>query len=225
MFENILGNEKNKNILEKSIKLNKFSHSYIFWGIEGIGKKLIAKQFAENILGLEKQIDLSNVPDFQLIEPIDGKVRIEQIREMQKKVAEKPIISNKKVYIIDNADTMTTEAQNCLLKTLEEPPEYATIILICTNEDNLLSTIKSRCTRMHFDSISTEEVRKYMKQNFPEQEISENIINLSQGSIGKVIKLNFHLMILILMLQILVVLLKFLINNFELLLSLCLHCL
>ena len=200
MFENILGNEKNKNILEKSIKLNKFSHSYIFWGIEGIGKKIIAKEFAKNILCLEQQencnckscieIDSNNNPDFQLIEPNEGKVKIEQIREMQRKVAEKPIISNKKVYIIDNADTMTTEAQNCLLKTLEEPPEYITIILICSNEDNLLSTIKSRCTRMHFETIDIEQMRKYIKQTYPEQEISENIINLSQGSIGKAIKLN-----------------------------------
>jgi len=200
LFKNILGNEKNKNILEKSIKSNKTSHSYIFWGIEGIGKKIIAKEFAKNILCLERtekcncksciEFDSSNNPDFQLIEPNDGKVKIEQIREMQRKVAEKPIISNKKVYIIDNADTMTTEAQNCLLKTLEEPPEYITIILICTNEDNLLSTIKSRCTRIHFDSINIEEVKEYLKQNYPNEEISENIINLSQGSIGKAIKLN-----------------------------------
>ena len=200
MFENILGNQKSKNILEKSIELNKISHSYIFWGIEGIGKKIIAKEFAKNILCLERQencnckscieFDSNNNPDFQLIEPNEGKVKIEQIREMQRKVSEKPIISTKKVYIIDNAETMTTEAQNCLLKTLEEPPEYITIILICTNEDNLLSTIKSRCTRMHFESIGTEEVRKYIIQNYPDQEIGENIINLSQGSIGKAIKLN-----------------------------------
>ena len=200
MFNNILGNEKNRNILEKSIKLNKISHSYIFWGIEGIGKKLIAKEFAKNILCLEHQencqckscieIDSNNNPDFQLIEPNEGKVKIEQIREMQRKVAEKPIISNKKVYIIEDSDMMTTEAQNCLLKTLEEPPEYITIILICTNEDNLLSTIKSRCTRMHFEPIDTREIKKYIEQNYSEQEISENIINLSQGSIGKVIKLN-----------------------------------
>ena len=200
MFENILGNEKNKDILEKSIKFNKISHSYIFWGIEGIGKRLIAQEFAKNILCLEQQenckckscieFDSNNNPDFQLIEPSEGKVKIEQIREMQRKIAEKPIISEKKVYIIDEADTMTTEAQNCLLKTLEEPPQYITIILICTNEDNLLSTIKSRCTRMHFDSIDTEKVKKHIKQYFPEQEISENIINLSQGSIGKALKLN-----------------------------------
>ena len=200
MFENILGNEKNKNILEKSIKLNKISHSYIFGGLDGIGKKTIAKEFAKNILCLEKQenckckscieFETNNNPDFQLIEPDDGKVKIEQIREMQRKVAEKPIISNKKVYIIDNADMMTTEAQNCLLKTLEEPPEYITIILICTNEDNLLSTIKSRCTRMYFEPINLELVKKYISEKYPNEEISENIINLSQGSIGKLIKLN-----------------------------------
>ena len=200
MFENILGNEKNKNILEKSIKSNKTSHSYIFWGTEGIGKKLIAKEFAKRILCLEQQenckckscieFDTDNNPDFQLIEPNEGKVKIEQIREMQRKVAEKPIISNKKVYIIENSDTMTTEAQNCLLKTLEEPPEYITIILICTNEDNLLSTIKSRCTRMYFEPIDSEEIKKFIGKNYPELQISENIIDLSQGSIGKTLKLN-----------------------------------
>ena len=200
MFGSILGNEKNKNILEKSIELNKFSHSYIFWGIEGIGKKTIAKEFAKNILCLEHQenckckscieFDSDNNPDFQLIEPNEGKIKIEQIREMQRKIAEKPIISNKKVYIINNAETATTEAQNCLLKTLEEPPEYITIILICSNEDNLLSTIKSRCTRMHFEPLRENELKKYLELEFPNQPISENIISLAQGSIGKAIKLN-----------------------------------
>lgn len=201
MFENIIGNEKNKNILERTIELNKISHSYIFWGTEGIGKKVIAKEFSKKILCLQDhnnncdcksciEFDSNNNPDFQLLEPNDGKIKIEQIREMQRKVAEKPIISDKKVYVIDNADTMTTEAQNCLLKTLEEPPEYITIILICSNEDNLLSTIKSRCTRMHFEPINDEEVKKYINLEFPEQQISENIIKLAQGSIGKALKLN-----------------------------------
>ena len=201
MFENILGNERNKNILEKAIELNKISHSYIFWGTEGIGKKLIAKEFAKSILCLQNhdydckcksciEFDSNNNPDFQLIESTDGKIKIEQIREMQRKIAEKPIISSRKVYIIENSDTMTKEAQNCLLKTLEEPPEYITIILICSNEDNLLSTIKSRCTRMHFEPLKENEIKKYLEEALPEQQISENIISLAQGSIGKVIKLN-----------------------------------
>ena len=201
MFENIIGNERNKEILKKAIEINKTSHSYIFCGTEGIGKKLIAKELAKEILCLEEkkadcncksciEFDSDNNPDFQLIEAIDGKIKIEQIRQMQRKVAEKPIISNNKVYIIDDADTMTTEAQNCLLKTLEEPPEYITIILICTNEGNLLSTIKSRCTRMQFEPIKEDELKKYIKSKLPDEQISDNIIELAQGSIGKAIKLN-----------------------------------
>ena len=201
MFENIIGNKRNKEILKKAIEINKTSHSYIFCGTEGIGKKLIAKELAKKILCLKEkandcdcksciEFDSDNNPDFQLIESVDGKIKIEQIRQMQRKVAEKPIISNNKVYIIDDADTMTTEAQNCLLKTLEEPPEYITIILICTNEGNLLSTIKSRCTRMQFEPIREEKIKKYIKTTFPEQQISDSIIELAQGSIGKAIKLN-----------------------------------
>lgn len=201
MFENIIGNKKNKEILKKAIEINKISHSYIFCGTEGIGKKLIAKELAKKILCLKEkengcdcksciEFDSDNNPDFQLIESVDGKIKIEQIRQMQRKVAEKPIISNNKVYIIDNADTMTTEAQNCLLKTLEEPPEYITIILICTNEGNLLSTIKSRCTRMQFEPIKDEELKEYIKTKLPDEQISPQIIELAQGSIGKAIKLN-----------------------------------
>ena len=201
MFEKILGNERNKEILEKAIKLNKTSHSYLFWGTEGIGKKLIAKEVAKRILCLEKnmqdckcksciEFDSDNNPDFQLIEATDGKIKIDQIREMQRKIAEKPIISSQKVYLIDDADTMTVEAQNCLLKTLEEPPEYITIILICSNEDTMLSTIKSRCTRMHFEPIEKEKVKQFIHANYPDIEMSDKIIELAQESIGKAIRLN-----------------------------------
>ena len=201
MFDNILGNDKNKKILENAIKTNKISHSYIFSGIDGIGKKMIAQQFAKAILCLENpkpcnkcksciEIETNNNPDHFLIESDNEKIKIEQIREMQKKIAEKPIISNKKVYIINNADTMTTEAQNCLLKTLEEPPEYIIIILIASNENNLLSTIKSRCTRMYFEQLSNEEIKTYIVNNYPEDEINEDILEIYQGSIGKIVKLR-----------------------------------
>ena len=201
MFENILGNEKNKKILEKAINLKKMSHSYIFWGTEGIGKKIIAKEFAKQILCLGDnkpdckcksciEFDSENNPDFQLINSENDKIKIEQIREMQRKIAEKPIISHHKVYIIDSADRMTPEAQNCLLKTLEEPPEYIVIILICSNENNLLSTIKSRCTRLHFDKIENSEILDYINKNEPDKNISPNIIEFAQGSIGKALKLS-----------------------------------
>ena len=74
---------------------------------------------------------------------LNGSIKIDQIREMQKSVSEKPIISNHKVCIIDDADLMTKEAQNCLLKTLEEPPEYIVIILIVSNENKINEAINN----------------------------------------------------------------------------------
>ena len=196
MFDKIIGNEKIKQELELTIKLNKMSHSYMFLGTSGIGKKMIAKEFAKMILcqGQQKycnkcksciEFDSNNNPDFQLIEPEGVSLKIDQIRQMQKKIIEAPIISEKKVYIIDDADLMTTEAQNCLLKTLEEPPEFVTIILIGSRENNFLSTIKSRCTIIKFQDIENEKIKQYLSQNYGISDISENMLEVFSGSIGK----------------------------------------
>ena len=177
MFENIYGNEKIKKELENSIKINKYSHSYMFLGTAGIGKKMIAREFAKMILctGEKKycgkcksciEFDSQNNPDFYEIVPDGNSLKIEQIREMQRKVLEKPIISSRKVYIIDDADIATKEAQNCLLKTLEEPPEFVNIILIGSNESNFLSTIKSRCTILKFEDIKKEDIEKFLKEKY-----------------------------------------------------------
>lgn len=205
MFENILGNQKTKEIIERTIISNRVSHSYMFIGQEGIGKKLIAKEFAKAILCLSEnkyeqssycnkcksciEFSSNNNPDFIYLEPEETKIKIDQIRSMQIKVAEKPIISQNKVYIIDDADTMTNEAQNCLLKTLEEPPEYVTIILIGKNEDNFLTTIKSRCTKLHFDKISNEELKKYLVLNYM-PDISEELLEMADGSIKKLLEIT-----------------------------------
>ena len=196
LFEKILGNEKIKNELIKSIQLNKYSHSYLFLGTSGIGKKLIAREFAKMILceGKEKycntcksclEFDSNNNPDFQEIEPDGNNIKIEQIREMQKKVIEQPIIASRKVYLIDQADTMTREAQNCLLKTLEEPPEFVNIILIGSNESNFLSTIKSRCTILKFENIPNQQIETYLKEKYDLQDIAQSMIEAAAGSIGK----------------------------------------
>ena len=201
MFENILGNEKIKQELNIAIKNKKISHSYLFIGTEGIGKKLIAKEFSKRLLCLSEiendncksciEFDNNNHPDFKLIEAEDNKsIKIEQIRYMQKKVQEKPIISNRKIYIIDNADLMTQEAQNCLLKTLEEPPEFVTIILIGQNEDAFLETIKSRCMIIRFKEIEDSIIKKYMEENYNLTNINSTVLKTFEGSIGKAIKLK-----------------------------------
>lgn len=200
MFEKIIGNDNIKQQLKKSIENNQISHSYLFIGIEGIGKKLLATEFAKAILCLGDskycnncksciEFDGNNNPDFLYIEPDGNSLKIEQIREMQKKVQEKPIISNKKVYIINDADKMTLEAQNSLLKTLEEPPEFATIILIGTNENAFLATIKSRCMIIHFNQISDNKMIEYLNSQGIEN-ITKNMLELFQGSIGKALELK-----------------------------------
>ena len=201
MFENILGNQKIKEKLKKSINEDKILHSYLFIGIEGIGKKLIAKEFAKAILCLNEEkycnnckscieFDSNNNPDFLYIEPDGNNIKIEQIREMQKKIQEKPIISQKKVYILNDADKMTQEAQNCLLKTLEEPPEFAIIILIGSNENAFLSTIKSRCMIIHFEPVSNVEISNYLQKNYGTENINNDTLDIFEGSIGKAIKLK-----------------------------------
>ena len=201
MFENILGNDSIKNMLKQTIISGQISHSYLMIGIPGIGKKMIAYQYAKALLCLGEdkicdackscmEFDTNNHPDFYYIEPDGNSIKIEQIRQLQKRIQEKPIISNKKIYIIDNAYLMTKEAQNCLLKTLEEPPEFAIIILIGTNENAFLTTIKSRCMILHFNPIQNTDIKKYLEQSYEMKDVSENILDIAQGSIGKAIYLK-----------------------------------
>ena len=200
-FEKIIGNNKIKNELIKAFNTNSVAHSYIFSGQYGIGKKQIAIEFAKMILCLNKdkspcgecksciELENDNNPDFNIIKP-DGKIKIEQIRKMLEKVYEKPIISDKKVYIIDDAETMTIEAQNCLLKTLEEPPEYIVIILITSNESNLINTIKSRCLKLTFNSLENGELKQYLENKLEFQNISETMLETFEGSVGKALKVK-----------------------------------
>ncbi len=195
-YTDILGNEKVKDILKKAVQHNTVLHSYLFVGEEGIGKSLFAKEFAKSILCLGKEkpceackscieIEENNQPDYIEIVPDGNSIKIEQIRNMQLKVAEKPIVSTKKVYVIQEADTMTQEAQNALLKTLEEPPEYITIILIASNENSILNTIKSRCTKIVFEPLSNEELKRYAQEYWKDATIPEEVFASSMGSIAR----------------------------------------
>ncbi len=202
MFEEIIGNQRVKEELTKIIEEEKVLHSYMFVGIEGIGKQMIAKKFAQMILCTNDrgkgcntcksciEFTSDNNPDFLYIEPDGNNIKIEQIRYLQRKIQEKPIISNRKVYIINDADKMTTEAQNCLLKTLEEPPEYSTIILIGTNQNLFLNTIKSRCMIISLKPIEAELIKKYLEKKYEMFNISSSMLETFQGSIGKAIILK-----------------------------------
>ena len=191
MFEKLVGNEKVKEYLNSTIENKNISHSFIFVGKPGIGKKQFAHQYAEMIMCLQDgKCDGNSVkcdscikfegnanPDYAEITP-DGKtLKIEQIRNLQARIVEKPITSRRKVYVIDDADLMSEESQNCLLKTLEEPPEYAVIILIVSNESRILPTIKSRCVIIKFQPLTSKEIKQV------KPELSDDLIQLLEGSL------------------------------------------
>lgn len=199
MFDNILGNNGNKNKLKSIVENNTISHSYIFSGISGIGKFLFAKEFAKSILCLNKELkpcnsckacdsfnNLNN-PDIIIIDEGNNSIKTEQIKSLTKNVLEKPIQSDKKIYIINNSENMTKEAQNSLLKTLEEPPEYVVIILITSNDSLLLNTIKSRCTKIMFNELSDEEIMQYLSKS--SNSINNNIIKAFGGSIERALNI------------------------------------
>ena len=202
-FNDIIGNENIKELLQNSIKTNNLVHSYMFVGPDGIGKKLFADAFAKMILCEEHNSSCNecnscilfssqNHPDFMVIDAENSKeIKIAQVRFLQEKIAEKPVVSSKKVYIINNADLMNTEAQNCLLKTLEEPPEYAVIILVLSNESKLLNTIKSRCTKITFNRLTNDELLKYASIN--KIDINSHLLSICEGSISRLIQLKDNL--------------------------------
>lgn len=169
-------------LLKNSIKSNKIVNGYMFSGNGQTPNYEYAKKYAKMILCLEGNagndncksclmFEDKNHPDFyELNKGPQESIKIDDIRLMQTKIFEKPIISNKKVYIINNAEKMTIEAQNCLLKTIEEPPEFVTIILVVNNENSILVTIKSRCTKVVFTEESIKELDDEAKNRFLELE-------------------------------------------------------
>jgi len=181
MFEDILGNDDVKKYLINCIENKNFSHSYIFNGIKGIGKYTFAKDFAKCIL------EDSMMQDCYELGPDGKSIKVAQIRELQNVINIKPTFSKKSVYIIDDVDLMTIEAQNSLLKTLEEPPEYAVIILIVHNERSILSTVKSRCVNIKFNKLSDKDIKKYFLKNdlnFEDKNI--NVFKVLDGSLNNI---------------------------------------
>ena len=198
-FNEIIGNEEAKDILIKTIKSKNILNSYMFVGEEGIGKKLIAVEFARMILCESEdcenddscnsciKFNSNNHPDYFFIEKLSDKnsIIIDQIREVIDNVYQKPIESNRKVFIINDCELMTEEAQNAFLKTLEEPPSYTTIILVTSREDMLLNTVVSRCTKIQFNELNDAEMLKYVELNNNINQKTKELIEYANGSIGK----------------------------------------
>lgn len=188
MFESIIGHKREKNLISSFLENNNISHAYLFSGKKGIGKSKVAKEFAKALLNVK---NLDSSPDFKYITKKDDKkdIIVEQIRkELIDDIYISPISGDRKVYIIDDAETLNVASQNSLLKTLEEPPKYAVIILISSNINSFLPTIISRVNEITFDGVSREKLRTYIENSY-DKNLSNNMLDFIDGSIGNAINI------------------------------------
>jgi len=163
MFTGIFGHKKQIEILTKAIESGKIAHAYVFSGPAFVGKRSIAEAFALGLLQTEKK---EFHPDLLQISKEEA-IKIEEIRDLVFKLSLKPYQAQYKVAIIDNAQELTIEAQNALLKALEEPKPYTIIILVTSNVGKLLRTIVSRAQKINFGPVKPEEYEKIIPVNIP----------------------------------------------------------
>lgn len=182
---NIIGHKKIVDYFEKSIQRGNISHAYIFSGPEHVGKFTFAMDLARKLLGDSKEIN----PDLLVVRPEieekNGKIRkkaiaVSDIREMQRKMHASSLSGKYRIAIIDDAQYLNISAQNALLKTLEEPPQKAIIILISNNQEKFLPTVISRCLTKKFNPVSPKEIAGMI----PENGEKEGIIFWSLGRPG-----------------------------------------
>jgi DNA polymerase III subunit delta' len=166
-FRNIQGHDNIKLFFKRAIGLNKISHSYLFFGPDGVGKTLMAHTVAKALNCLDEaddscgecpscvKIENGNHPDVIRMELSEKKdaISIEQVRELQRQINLKPYEARTKVFIIQDSHLMSEAAANCLLKTLEEPPANSVVILVTSRPEELLSTVKSRCKHVKFEPL------------------------------------------------------------------------
>ncbi len=200
-FDKIIGQEGAKKILKNSLDKGRTVNAYIFSGPDGVGKYLTAKVFAEALNCTEKdkpcgvcisckKIERDVHPDIKVVDGEETSVKIDQIRELQEDMGLRPYEGHRKVYIIKNAENMTPEASNCLLKTLEEPPEYGVIILITSNYHTLLPTIISRSQVISFYPLSQKDMERFLSVKFKDNPDRIRFFSaFSRGSPGEALKL------------------------------------
>jgi len=178
----IVGHQKQWQFLRKSAEIGRTSHALLFVGQAQLGKKTLAIEFVESLFN--ENIQGKQHPDFIFVEPQKGKIQISQIREFIRRLSFKPLIAPFKAAIIDQAHCMNQEAQDCLLKTLEEPKGKAILILITEYPEMLFPTILSRCEVIKFYPVREIEIKKYLEDQGIFQKEIEELIRFSMGRPG-----------------------------------------
>ena len=199
-FTDIIGQEQLKEHLQNAISMNKVSHAYIINGERSSGKEFVAKIFAKTLQcekgGTEacdechscKQAQSGNQPDIIYIShEKPNTISVEDIRaQINNDIVIKPYSSPRKVYIMNEGEKMTPQAQNALLKTLEEPPEYAVILILTTNVDSLLPTVLSRCVVLNMKPVPDKKVKEFLMKELEVPDYKADIcVAFARGNIGK----------------------------------------
>lgn len=199
-FQDIIGQEQIKEHLQNALSTGKVSHAYIINGERFSGKEYIAKIFAMALQcerdGIEpcqechscRQALSDNQPDIiRVTHEKPGSIGVDDIRaQINGDIAIKPYSSPRKIYIVNEAEKMTVQAQNALLKTLEEPPAYAVILLLTTNVNAFLPTILSRCVVLNMKPVADEKVKKYLMEELQIPDYKADVcVAFARGNVGK----------------------------------------
>jgi DNA polymerase III subunit delta' len=193
-FSSIIGHDRQKEFLLSLHENERLPHAFLFSGQEGIGKRKLALEFVKHILcdqgtGCDRcrpclKLAHGTHPDLLIVEGTES-IGIAQSRMISKEVSEHPYEGKKRAIIIDQAETMTREAANALLKTLEEPPPFNIFFLITSSERDIPLTVRSRSARLTFGPLLRSDVEDYfVKVRKMEKEKARLISHQSYGSIG-----------------------------------------
>ena len=205
-FKDVVGHKNIIKYIESAVSADAVSHAYILNGERGSGKKMLANLFSMSLQCQNRdengdacgkcqscrQAVSGNQPDIiRVTHEKPGTISVDDIREqVNNDIVIKPYSSRYKIYIIPEADLMTVQAQNALLKTIEEPPEYAVIMLLTENAETLLPTIRSRCVMMKLRNIKDQLVKKYLMEQMEIPDYKADVcVAFAQGNVGKAIML------------------------------------
>ncbi len=205
-FRDCIGHQQSIMLLQAAVAHERLAHAYLFHGEEAIGKRLTAIRFAQALScerppdteGLDscgtcrscQQIEARTHPDFFVIEPdpeqATQQIKIEQVREIEHQIMYRPLIGERKICLINDADRMTIGAANALLKTLEEPPGHSLFLLIASRPASLPATIRSRCQALRFTTLARTQVEAalILKREIPPSD-ARFLAIISEGRIGE----------------------------------------
>ncbi len=199
MAEFFIQGQKALEMLRRDVKMNTVRQGYIFEGSDGIGKKTVAREFAQMIFCTDENkpcgkchgcsmFKAGSHPDFFVLE--ESPVKIDSVRRMNEELFVKPLIADRKVFIVEQADEMNQESQNAFLKSFEEPPYYAVIILVTSSVHKLLPTIVSRGTRVLFKPFSQSEIERFVCDKYSLTGARASFVaRYSAGIVGRAVEI------------------------------------